>query len=238
MPDLVEQRGQRHAGPFAARQHPVRVLHGRHRDVAPLHAGIGAAFDEVDARHRREADDVVHREDARIGHQAVDHQPVLVRIDLGHAGVVALEVQAGRRDDAEQVLQRRERDRRLRRAREAGAFAAAHVGLEPRRHAVGRREDRRAERAGPLRDVGGQVLRQAAVVGGPRGHRGGGRERAAADGRRALQEAASRRRRRGRQMMFGRRTNAPGAPRAADILAPPSTGRRRALRRSVVPVTA
>ena len=38
---------------------------------------------------------------------------MLLGIDLGHARVMALEVQAARRDDAEQILQRREADRRL-----------------------------------------------------------------------------------------------------------------------------
>ena len=53
--------------------------------LRPFHAGVRAALDEVDARHRREAHQVVHRVDARLAHHAVDHQPVLVRIDLGHA---------------------------------------------------------------------------------------------------------------------------------------------------------
>ena len=128
--DLVEQRRQQDAGPLAAGEHAVRELHRRHRDVAPLHAGVGAALDEVDARHRREADDVVHREHPRGLDHAVHHQPVLERVDVRNPRVVPLEMQARRRDDAEQVLQRRERDRRMRRAREPRALAPAHVGLE------------------------------------------------------------------------------------------------------------
>ncbi len=138
--------------------------------------------------------------------QPVDHQPVLVRVDVGHARVMPLEVQARGRDDAEEVLQRRERDRGLRRAREPGAFAPADVRLELRRHAVGRGQHRRAERAAPLGDIGGQVLREAIV--GARAHGGGRRERAAPHRRGAAQEATPDRVRRRDEMVFRRQANA------------------------------
>ena len=67
--------------------------------------------------------------------QAVDHQPVLIRIDVRPPGVIALEKQAVRRDDAVQILQRRETDRR---------FGA---GGEPRHVAPGSRRPR-CRRAG------------------------------------------------------------------------------------------
>jgi hypothetical protein len=37
----------------------------------------------------------------------MDHQPVLVRIDIGKSGVAALEVESGRRDDPVEQVQRR-----------------------------------------------------------------------------------------------------------------------------------
>ena len=61
------------------------------------------------------------------GIRAVDHQPVLGRIDIPPALVVALEMQAAGRDDAEQRLQRRKRHRRLRWSGSApDSGAAAH----------------------------------------------------------------------------------------------------------------
>ena len=62
--------GEAHARVFAAAKHPVRVLHRGHGDVAPLHAGIGAALEEVDARDGRQAQQIVHRVDACLAHQA------------------------------------------------------------------------------------------------------------------------------------------------------------------------
>ncbi len=125
----VEHHLERHAGELAAREHAVGVLAGRHCDVAPFHAGVGAALDEVEARHRRQPHDLVHGEDLRGLQQAlvgaVDHQPVLRRIDVPPALVMALEVQPARRDDAEQRLQRRERHRRLARLREARGSGGA-----------------------------------------------------------------------------------------------------------------
>ncbi len=206
-PDLVEQRRERHAGPLAASDHAVRVLHRGHGDLRPLHAGVGAAFDEVDARHRRKAHQVIEREQPRIFHHAVDHQPVLVRIDVGHAGVMTLEVQTRGRDDAEEVLQRRERDRRMRGAREPGAFAATDVRFVFRGHTVRRRENRRTERAVRL----GNVRRKIAAVVGARETEPGSRRQTAAQRDAASKEAAPR----GavdRRRCRGGRTNAARCP--------------------------
>ena len=74
-------------------------------------------------------------------------------IDVPPALVVALEVQAVGRDDPEEALQRRERDRRLPDAREARAFAALHVALVLRRQAIGPRDHRLAESARVLRKL-------------------------------------------------------------------------------------
>ena len=100
--DLFQQRGEPDAGPFRAADHAVGELQRIDLRGAPLHAAVGRAFDEMDARHRRKAHDVVHRQQQRTLDQAVDHQPVLVRIDVRPPGVIALEEQAVRRDDAVQ----------------------------------------------------------------------------------------------------------------------------------------
>ena len=145
--NALEQRRQAHAGKLATRQHAVGVLHRWHRDIGPFHAGVGAAFDEVDARHRRQPHQVVDREHHGLAHQPVDHEPMAARIDVVPAGMMAFEVHAGRGDDAEQALQRREGDGRDRRAREPGALAPSHGRFELRRQAVAARGNRRAQRA-------------------------------------------------------------------------------------------
>jgi hypothetical protein len=75
-------------------------MHRGHSGVAPFHDGIGSALDEMDARHRSEAHRVIHRVDARIAHEPVEHQAVLVRVDVRYACVMAFEMQARRGDDA------------------------------------------------------------------------------------------------------------------------------------------
>jgi hypothetical protein len=80
----------------------------RHR-TAPVARGVAGTLEEVDARYRREADEIVHREDEGPLHQPVQHQPVLRRVDVRHATVLTLEDRAGGRDDTVQVLEGRER---------------------------------------------------------------------------------------------------------------------------------
>jgi hypothetical protein len=89
----------------------------------------------VDPRHRRQASKVRHAEDQRSLDQAVDHQLVLRRIDLGYAAVVNLEVERGRRDDTDQILKRGSA-RRGRRGRRVGS-ERAYGFLERRPVAVG-----------------------------------------------------------------------------------------------------
>jgi hypothetical protein len=186
----LEQQLQRHAGEFAAAQHAVGVLAGRHGDVAPLHAAVGATFDEVEAAHRRQPHQLVHRPDHRRPDElrvvAVDHQPVLARVDVPPALVVALEVHPRGGDDAEQALQRREADARLRGLRQARALAALHVGFVLRRLAVAGGRDRLAE-AGAVR---GQLQDRRVTVGGGRRRRTGGCAAGERTGPRAPEEVA------------------------------------------------
>jgi hypothetical protein len=72
-----------------------------------LAARIARAFDEVNARNGREAPQLVHRELERPLDQPVEKELMLSGIDSGHAGVMALEMQRRRRDDAVQIPERR-----------------------------------------------------------------------------------------------------------------------------------
>ena len=124
------------------------------REVA---AAVARALEELDARHERIAQQRVDGEQQRPLHEAVDQQPVLRGIDVGHAVVMALEVQAVRRDDALEALERRARGAGAGRARR-GADRALHVRLVFRAAAVGAHAG-----AGSLRP--GRDLRRPAAAG-------------------------------------------------------------------------
>ena len=98
--DLVQQGGEQHPGPLAAGQHAVAELQAVHLRTAPLHAAVGGAFQEADHAHRGEAHQVVHGEDDRAFHHAVNHQPVLLRVDIRQARMKTLEDDPGRGNDA------------------------------------------------------------------------------------------------------------------------------------------
>ena len=93
---LLEQRRKQHAGPFGATGHPVRFLHG----LLPAIVPVSRALDEMQAGDGREALQVVHGEGQGPIHQAVNHQRVLLGIDVRHEGA------AGRRH----IVERRWRD--------------------------------------------------------------------------------------------------------------------------------
>ena len=63
-----------------------RLHVGLHRILVEQRRAVAAAFDEVDARHHRIAREGIEREDQRLLHQAMDHQAVLVRVDVGKPG--------------------------------------------------------------------------------------------------------------------------------------------------------
>jgi hypothetical protein len=91
-PASFEQRLQRNAGVPDIVDHAVGELAAVELRAAPLHAAIGRAFEEIGAVDAAgEALEVVHGEDQRLVDEAVDHQPVLGRIDLGDAAVMTLE---------------------------------------------------------------------------------------------------------------------------------------------------
>jgi hypothetical protein len=55
----------------------------------------------------RKAPDIIHGKDQRLVDQAVEHQPMLARIDGGNPGVMAFIEQSVRHDDPVEILQRR-----------------------------------------------------------------------------------------------------------------------------------
>jgi hypothetical protein len=93
----------------------------------------------------------------------MDDQPVLRGVDGRHAGVMALVVQAVRRDDTMQVLQRRQAHRGLagRIGRAAGSLAPDNGGLEARRLAVRRPHHLGAGLLLPFGDGGRKVCGRA-----------------------------------------------------------------------------
>src|SRR5207237_746187 len=97
------------------------------------------------AGHHRVTQQRRHREDQRPRDHPVDEELVLGRIDRGHAVVVALKLQAGRRDEALQRFERRARRAGARRARLRADERARHLALER-----GRRPVRAQRRAGDL----------------------------------------------------------------------------------------
>lgn len=145
-----------HAGPLRAAHLAVGVLHGPVRlDLLGLvQRGVTRAFQEVQPGHGGEAGQVVHAEAERALDHAVHQQPVAGRIDRRGAGVAADVVQAVRRNDANQVLQRRVRGRSGHERRPV-SHAAHHRALERRGAAVGR------------------VIRRGALLGHPGWRRGG-----------------------------------------------------------------
>jgi hypothetical protein len=115
-----------------------------------------------------------------LSHQAIDDQAMVRRVDLGHAAVMALEAEPVGRDDAVQLVQRREADRGFRRRRQPLDPAPHHVAFVFRGRAIGRIVDAGPQVLRPVGHVGRLVLRRGRQ--GLAGHRRGaaGQDRAAA----------------------------------------------------------
>ena len=121
--------------------------------------GIAGAFDEQDAGDGGKAFQILHRIFHRLVHHAVDDETMLGRIDGGNAVVMALEMQARRRDDAHPRLQRREAGRAAGGRQPHHLFGGGTLAIitlgDAARHAPG----------------------HVAVIGGKRPHRHDGRRR-------------------------------------------------------------
>ena len=102
---LLEQRRKQHAGPFGAAGHPVRFLHGLLPAVVP----VSRTLDEMQPGDGRKALQVRHGEGQGPIHQAVNHQSVLLGIDVRHVGAFGRRhiVERRWRDHADRILQRR-----------------------------------------------------------------------------------------------------------------------------------
>ena len=157
----------------------MRLLHRGRCRLGPVGQPVARALQEEDARQRGIAHQVAHRELERLAHHAVDHQLVLVGIDVGDAGVMALEEQPVGRDDAELMLQRRHAPVRpvLPVDQHVGA-PPPDMRLELRRRAVGLGVDDAAHGLGRRRDL--QALRPGGADPGRGRDRGAGQRRAAA----------------------------------------------------------
>ena len=145
---ILQQPSKGNTSPLRGRHHAVGELAGIELSTPPFHAGIGGAFGEVEMALGRHAPDVVHGEHQLVFHHAVDHQPVLRRVDLGDAAMVTLEMQTVRRDEAVEIVERREIDRAFGGSRKPGHPAADGAFLE------GRREHRSPAHPRHSRDTG------------------------------------------------------------------------------------
>ena len=137
-PRLVQKRGEPHPGPLRAGHQSVdrrRVERLRLRRVE--RATVAGAFEESNPRFTVIAGERFHREDQRPLDQAMDHEPVLVGIDVRCPGMAAVEVQAVRRGHPLQMVMRRARMLRARLGLRI-AQRARHILLEARAHAVRR----------------------------------------------------------------------------------------------------
>ncbi len=101
---LLEQRGKQHAGPFGATRHAVRFLNVR----CPARRSVPRALDEMNARHGRKPFQVLDGERQRTVHQAVNHETVLLGIDVREECATGRPhvVERGWRDHPDRVLKR------------------------------------------------------------------------------------------------------------------------------------
>ncbi len=101
---FLQHQLQADPGPFGTTQQTDEI--GRRLAVGFCVNGIAGAFEEMDSRLRREAPDVLHGEDHRLVDEAMEHQPMLRRVDRGNAAVMPFVEQPVRRDNAVQISKR------------------------------------------------------------------------------------------------------------------------------------
>ncbi len=110
-PTSRNKRRERDAGPLAGARQAVDLLRRHVGGVAFATiraAAVAGALHEMDHRASREAPQIGQRQDQRALDHPVNQQRIGRRVDGGHAAVMALEVQIGGRDDAVEILQRRQ----------------------------------------------------------------------------------------------------------------------------------
>ena len=107
---LVEQRREFDAGPFRTAEEAVNRGDAERLRLWGVECpAVAGALNEGDARLHRVAMQRLEREHKRAPDQPMDDEPVLVGIDVGDAGMAALEVQAAGRDHPVEQVQRRAR---------------------------------------------------------------------------------------------------------------------------------
>ena len=105
---FFEQCGKPHPGPFGARKEAVDRLHvGLNWVLGEQRRAVASAFDKADARHHRIAREGIERKDQGLLNETMDHQAVLVGVDVGKPTAGDHEVQAVRRDGAVEQMVRR-----------------------------------------------------------------------------------------------------------------------------------
>ena len=83
---------------------PLRIDPGTSRVIA---TGVAGTFDEANLRNAGKAPEILHSEDQRPFHEAVDEKFVPLWVDFRNPGVMALEMESGRSDDPVEILQGR-----------------------------------------------------------------------------------------------------------------------------------
>ena len=124
----------------------------------PFHAAVRGAFEEIDAVLARETLEVVIGEDQRLIDQPVDHQPVVLLGQFDGPGMMTLEADAVRRDNAVKLVNRREVDRGCGFGGQPGHAAPDHVALEFDRRAIGVNVDPVAQMGRPGLHFGDQRI--------------------------------------------------------------------------------
>jgi hypothetical protein len=143
----------------------VRLPRGEVRRRGLVHdLTVAGALEKMDARDHRIAEQRVHREDQGTLHHPVDQQAMLVRVDLRHAAMTALEMQAARRDGALERLERSADGAAARGARLRAHEGPSDLALELRRSAV--RSESAARRFHPRWNLG--RIRRRHLVGATR----------------------------------------------------------------------
>ena len=104
---LVEENGQRHPRPFAARGQAVQMPGpGLERARIPSGVAVAPAFHETQSGHHGITQQIIHHEGQGPRHQTVDQKAVPVGDDGWHPVMVAFKMQTVGGNDTLQVLER------------------------------------------------------------------------------------------------------------------------------------
>ena len=91
--------------------HAMRVLAAIELGTSPFHARIGRAFEKIDLVDPRQPLELVKCEDERFFNKAMQHQPIVRRINPRDAAVVTFKAKPVGGNDSVELVQRRETHR-------------------------------------------------------------------------------------------------------------------------------